>query len=138
MTVSVQRQRPVTQSDSPQFQRFIGALPPDVLQTLSATQLAAMAEALKPDKAAHWIDFRVSVPLPVMGFYVVLLAGKERRKRARLAAEGQVGLKSALMLGGILAGIALVSTLVAVLGLHLMRHTIGPGLLPVQMFVQPG
>lgn len=138
MTVSDQRPEPVTNSGSPQFQRFIRALPPDVVHALTPAQLDAMAQALKPDKAAHWIDFRASVPLPVIGFYVVLLAGKERRKRARLAAEGQVGLKSSLMLGGILAGIALVSTLVAVLGLHLLRHTIGPGLLPIQMFVQPG
>jgi hypothetical protein len=39
--------------------------------------------------SAHLMDYRVSLPVPFAGqCYLVVLAGRERRNEARLAAEG--------------------------------------------------
>ena len=74
-------------NDEPLLQR----LPEAFLAALNAQQLAALKGALAPPRASpHRVDFRVSLPWFGSRYYVVLLAGDERRSVDRLRLEGQV------------------------------------------------
>ena len=59
-------------------------VPRDIAESFSNEQLAALERAVAP--ARHPIDIRLSLPFPNGRRYVVLLAGREKRPRARLAA----------------------------------------------------
>lgn len=74
-------------NDEPLLQR----LPEAFLVTLNARQLAALKGSLAPPRASpHRVDFRVSLPWFGGRYYVVLLAGDERRSVDRLRLEGQL------------------------------------------------
>ncbi len=59
-------------------------LPRDVAATFTTEQLAALERAVAPSR--HAVDIRLSLPFLGRRRYVVLLAGRERRPRARLEA----------------------------------------------------
>ena len=59
-------------------------LPRDIAETFSNEQLDALGRAAAPSR--HPIDIRLSLPFPSGRRYVVLLAGREKRPRARLRA----------------------------------------------------
>ncbi len=63
---------------------LIKHMPRDVAATFTDEQLDALDGALTPSR--HPVDIRLSLPFPSGRRYVVLLAGRERRPRARLAA----------------------------------------------------
>jgi hypothetical protein len=67
------------------------AIPTPMRETFTAKQLEALAQALEPrtDRAVR--DYRVSVRAFRANFFVRLIVGPERRNRARLEAEGQLG-----------------------------------------------
>ncbi len=50
---------------------------------------APVSSASPLQRAQHALDFRVSLPAPGGGIYLVLLAGSEKRNATRLACEGQ-------------------------------------------------
>lgn len=58
-------------------------MPRDVAATFNTEQLAALDRAVTPSR--HAVDIRLSLPFPGGRRYVVLLMGRERRPRARLA-----------------------------------------------------
>ncbi|NEQ50342.1 MAG: hypothetical protein F6K11_09455, partial [Leptolyngbya sp. SIO3F4] len=69
--------------------RILEQLPPEDRYTFSEKQIEALHQsALSLPKATHAINIRWSVPFPGKGFYLVLFAGKERRSRKRLLADG--------------------------------------------------
>jgi hypothetical protein len=103
---------------TPEFKRFLDRLPPEIRQGLDDRQLAAFATALVPERAPHWIDLKASLPIPGYGAYVALMVGRERRNRARLAQEGQLGLAPNLAVLAILAAIVMASAAVALLVLR--------------------
>lgn len=80
-------------SSNRDFNRLVSNLPLTVLESLSDDQLVAIEWALKPTLAnRHYVDFRSSVPILRTGFYLVVLAGREKRSKTRLRAEGQNGI----------------------------------------------
>ena len=125
--------------ESPEFKRFFSKLPNDIQQSLDRRQWEAIARALMPDHSPHWVDFRTSVPIPGgPGVYLALMVGRERRARARLAAEGQLSLRRNLAVAAILIltviaiatlSILLLKGLMSVAGTDgdIWRHLIHPG-----------
>ena len=70
------------------LERFLKNLPEDVASSFNLEQLQAMQSALQATQwRKHPIDIRLSVPILWKTFYVVLVAGPERRSRQRLIAE---------------------------------------------------
>ncbi|MCU0566376.1 MAG: hypothetical protein MUF49_07245 [Oculatellaceae cyanobacterium Prado106] len=65
------------------FQRILYRIPPHVAQTFTSEQIATCK--LKADR--HAIDIRLTIPFLGKGFYVVALAGLERRSKKRLRTE---------------------------------------------------
>ncbi|NJL88122.1 MAG: hypothetical protein HC886_22595 [Leptolyngbyaceae cyanobacterium SM1_1_3] len=69
------------------FEQFTERLPPHILASFSEAQLGAMREALKTRAwRQHSVDLRLSLPLLWKRFYVVLVAGPERRIPGRRTA----------------------------------------------------
>ncbi|MFE4105188.1 hypothetical protein [Almyronema epifaneia] len=70
------------------FKQFIERLPPHIVASFSEAQLNAMQKALEPRAwRQHPVDLRLSVPLLWKRFYVVLVAGPERRTPDRRASD---------------------------------------------------
>ena len=91
-------------SSDPFYEQFYARVPADVASTFSDVQLNAIKLAYGArTRGAHGVEVRKSFPFLWMRLYIVLLLGRERRDRSRLAREGG-------LLG--LAGEALVTLLV--------------------------
>lgn len=68
--------------------QLLANLPAHVRDSLTAEQRAALVEAARHCKwGQHPTDIRLSIPLFSKRYYLVLLAGEERRNRARVTAE---------------------------------------------------
>ncbi len=74
----------------PAFDRIMARIPLDSRRTFTPDQLMALSLASVPVNSKHVIDYRVSVPFFGRRFYLTLLAGREQRSKARLAAEMQL------------------------------------------------
>jgi hypothetical protein len=64
-------------------------LTPEIANTFTEQQIQAIEKSLRPREwsDAHPINLRVSVLFPPIKFYLVLLAGEERRSKQRLQYE---------------------------------------------------
>jgi hypothetical protein len=60
-------------------------LPEDIARSLTPRQLEGLDDALRP--ARHPVDIRRTLSLGASRYYVVVLAGRERRSPDRLRAE---------------------------------------------------
>lgn len=68
----------------PFVRHFFARIPAELADTFTAAQLDAVKLAFGArSRGAHAVDVRLSLPLLSRRFYVVLLAGKERRSRER-------------------------------------------------------
>ena len=69
----------------PFFRRFFGRVPPDVAETFNADQIEALKRAFGTRSAgSHPVDLRFSLPVSRRrSFYLVFLAGRERRSGRR-------------------------------------------------------
>lgn len=118
------------------LQRLLQAIPASAGIGFSSQHLAALDAAIertKPRPGKHSLDFRVSLPVLGRRYYMVLLGGKERRSRARLAAEGQdaarrlwIGyslLVSVLFTASCMLGILLVYLVKSMLGMDLFDES---------------
>ena len=74
----------------PAVERLLSNMPSGVRATFLPAQRDAIEASLNRRKAAHKIDFRVSIPLLGERFYVVFLLGTESRSLERLRSEGQL------------------------------------------------
>lgn len=75
---------PIQQND-PFFQNFFADIPPSMGNTFSDDQLNAVKQAFGARSwGSHPVDIRYSTPIPLLRFYLVFLAGRERRSRQRL------------------------------------------------------
>ncbi len=63
-------------------------IPSDVRSSFTPVQLAALQTALKPRR--HTVDLRLSLPWLGKRFYLVILAGEERRSPLRRRLESQL------------------------------------------------
>ncbi|PHM11325.1 hypothetical protein [Nostoc sp. 'Peltigera malacea cyanobiont' DB3992] len=77
-----------SQHVDPTFEQFFAEINPQVANTFTVEQLEAIKRGFAfRSRTRHPLDIRVSVPIPGLRFYLVLLAGSERRSKARLRLE---------------------------------------------------
>ena len=70
------------------FKQLFAEIDPKIANTFTVEQLEAIKKGLASRAMTrHSIDIRVSVPIPGLRFYLVLLAGSERRSKVRLRSE---------------------------------------------------
>lgn len=93
---------------------------------------ALLALARREQATRHVVDYRVSVPTLFWGsWYVVLLAGRERRNASRLAAEGQTSLGRRTALISLVLGLTLALAVFGALCLaYLAKSLAGIDLFP--------
>lgn len=72
----------------PGFDRFFARIHPVVAATFTEAQVAALRQAHSSFQGkSHAIDIRFSMPLPLCRFYLVFLAGLDRRSTPRFVAQ---------------------------------------------------
>ncbi|BBD69053.1 hypothetical protein NIES4072_36170 [Nostoc commune NIES-4072] len=72
----------------PTFEQLLANINPKVANTFTLEQLEAIKRSFASRAwTRHSLDIRVSVPIPGLRFYLVLLAGSERRSKVRLRSE---------------------------------------------------
>lgn len=72
----------------PFIRRFYDRIPANMVTTFSDGQLDAIKRAFgSRTRGAHSVDIRLSIPFGSRSFYVIFLAGKERRSPRRVAWE---------------------------------------------------
>ena len=72
----------------PFLRRFYARIPANMVQTFSDGQLDAIKRAFgSRTRGAHAVDIRLSIPIGSRSYYLILLAGRERRSARRLAWE---------------------------------------------------
>ena len=70
------------------FEQLLAQIDPKVANTFTVEQLEAIKIGLASrPKTRHSLDIRVSVPIPGLRFYLVLLGGLEHRSKVRLRSE---------------------------------------------------
>ena len=70
------------------FEQLFAEIAPEVANTFTVEQLEAIKRGfVSRGRTRHALDIRVSVPIPGLRFYLVLLIGSERRSKARLRSE---------------------------------------------------
>ncbi|MEH2258299.1 hypothetical protein [Nostoc sp.] len=76
------------QYTAPTFKQLFAEIDPEIANTFTVEQLEAIKKGLASRaRTGHSLDIRVSVPIPGLRFYLVLLAGSERRSQVRLRSE---------------------------------------------------
>ncbi len=70
----------------PILSRVLNRMPNHVVDSFTELQLDAMRQAIAQPRK-HSVDLRCSIPLIAQRFYVVILAGPERRSQERLRRE---------------------------------------------------
>jgi hypothetical protein len=101
------------------FEKIFHRLPPDISQTFTPAQQEALQLAIVQIKAdRHPVDIRLSVPFLGKGFYLVILAGIERRSLKRLRTEDPAYTLKAI---GYLSG-AVILAAIAIFALFRLTH----------------
>jgi hypothetical protein len=68
-----------------EFERLFAQITPEVANKFTFQQIEAVKRGFGYNsRSRHLLDIRVSVPIPGLRFYLVLLAGSERRSKQRL------------------------------------------------------
>ena len=67
--------------------RFLSQVPAPVAATFTETQLGAIKDFVVNDRERSAVDIRWTIPLIWFRFFIVVLAGPERRPAERLVAE---------------------------------------------------
>lgn len=72
------------------FEQFLAHVPPQTAETFTVAQVEALKQACSQlNWKKHPVDIRLSVPVLFQRFYLVILAGPERRSRQRLQMESR-------------------------------------------------
>ncbi|MBW4630456.1 MAG: hypothetical protein KME30_00715 [Iphinoe sp. HA4291-MV1] len=75
----------------PVFDQLFAKIPSEITDTFTKEQLEAIKKVFgSRNWTRHPLDLRVSLPIPRQRFYLVLLAGPERRSKQRLQSEKSV------------------------------------------------
>ena len=111
----------------PLVRRILDQLPPETYTSFSTHQLNALHQAARSiPKTQHGIEIRQSLPGPGRGFYLVLLAGREKRDRRR---PGQKGTQAGLVARLAIVAISLMGSGI-VFALSYGRQQLATGHLP--------
>lgn len=77
-----------THYNNPTFEQLFSQINPEIASTFTDKQIEALKRGFSYNKSSrHFLNIRVSIPIPRLGFYLVLLAGSERRSQNRLRSE---------------------------------------------------
>jgi len=72
------------------FEALVARLPDDARGSFTEAQFAALRVAAQKCKwGSHAVDIRLSIPLLIRRYYMVLICGQERRGKARRIEERQ-------------------------------------------------
>jgi hypothetical protein len=72
------------------FEQFLAHVPPQTAETFTVAQVKALKQACSQlNWKKHPVDMRLSVPVLFNRFYLVILAGPERRSQQRLQTESR-------------------------------------------------
>ena len=97
--------------------RFLASVPADVAPTFSQAQLLAVKEFVINKRDRQAIDIRWTIPLIWFRFFIVVLAGPERRSAERVALERAA--RPILTRSNIIAiGVFLVMLLISLVGVN--------------------
>ena len=115
-------------------------IPADIKSHLSADQVARLIRSLPPRTGAHAVDYRVSTSMFGRGFYIALVAGREKRPLRRLRSEG---LKRSLLavlfeVGTVCLAIAMMVCLfigVSIVAAYIVKSALGIDLLDGPSFL---
>jgi heme/copper-type cytochrome/quinol oxidase subunit 1 len=70
------------------FEEVWNQIDPKIKNTFDREQIKAIQKILNPSvNNHHTVDLRISLPISKLNFYLVFLAGKERRSKQRLQYE---------------------------------------------------
>lgn len=109
--------------------RLLAALPPSAGSKFNSEQLAALDIAVartRPRPGKHKIDYRVSLPILGRRYYLVLLAGKERRTLARIHSEGQnTAWRMSMAYAILMTAIAMFGTVAVLVLLYAVKSMLG-------------
>lgn len=85
VTIKIVLMNQIQQTD-PVFEKLFAQIQPEVKETLTLEQVAAIQRAFGSENwtRRHPLDLRVTLPIPGLRFYIVLLAGEEKRSKQRL------------------------------------------------------
>lgn len=117
---------PPRPSADPFLERFFERIPPDVAASFTPEQIDAIRLAFGARRPIrHGIDVRLSLPLLLRRYYIVFLAGRERRRHTR-------SLEPARRFAGATAALILVFVLSATvaLGLYGAKRYLGIDMVP--------
>jgi hypothetical protein len=70
--------------NNPAFEQLLATIPPEIAKTFTFEQRDALKRAVDHNWNHHPVNIRVSIPVPGLRFYLVLLAGRERRSNQHL------------------------------------------------------
>lgn len=119
--------------------RLMAAIPRGACAAFTPEHLAALDAAIaqtRPKPMAHKIDFRVSVPVFTRRYYFVLLGGRERRSRARLASDGQDATwRVSLAYAILMSTIASATMVTVVIALYIVKSALGIDIFPEHSFL---
>lgn len=69
------------QKNNPAFEQLLMKIPPEIAKTFTFEQIKAIKRAFDHDYNRHPVDIRVSIPIPGLRFYLILLAGRQHRSQ---------------------------------------------------------
>ncbi len=100
---------------NPVLERLLKRMPSDVVASFTPSQFEALRAACHSETARkHAVDLRFTLPFPRRSFYLVMLAGRERRSAKRLREDRSyiyTSLLGSLVLIGLLAAVTVPSIL---------------------------
>ncbi|WP_414543634.1 hypothetical protein [Nostoc sp. CCY0012] len=77
-----------THYTDPNFERLFAQINPQIASTFTDKQIEALKRSFTYKKSSNsFLDIRLSIPVPRLRFYIVFLAGVERRSQKRLRSE---------------------------------------------------
>lgn len=134
-TLDTRETLPATPGDpaagDPFLEEFFTRIPEKTARTFTRDQLIAVKMAFGARTwGMHTIDMRLSIPILLLRFYVVLLIGPERRSPKRRTDDRKR--YPLTTLGNIFAALLFIAVIVAPLGLvaYGMKSALGINLLP--------
>ena len=114
----------------------LSRIPPEIRESLSDQQYFAVRAALiaREQRSRHSVDIRFSVPLFFRSYYIVLFAGRDRRKsRDRLEANRWNSIPEAIRMSFYYLASAMLSMsllLLVFLGLYMVKRLMGIDVIP--------
>lgn len=117
--------------NDPFLERFFSRIPRHLVGSFSDDQLLAIKQAFaESTPRSHSLDLRLSLPLLMRRFYLVIIAGPERRERARRLRD-RARRSPMRVINTAFSLAVLVIVLLAFLGaLYILKSAFGIDLLP--------